>query len=214
MSTKEPEVPLVFHPSNEPYLGRELLYHFDQLISSCLEQNASVAPRTHHIVLPDTQQMACIVIPQAISIALSIRELLRQGYLFGAKVLIRPMVERSAILLYIHLCPNEIEKWNHGWQFDEAPSLAKMLETIQENTKQPVKVKGYQLTEEMNCMLHGRPDSALANLIILDKEHIGYSVSKILDRPDLCDEICAEIIPWLVVVQAMMTAYFGETKDD
>ena len=110
MSMHKPEHPLVFHPGNEPYLGRELLYHFDQLISSCLEQNASVAPRTHHVTLSETQRMACIVIPQAISIALSIRELLRQGYLFGAKVLLRPLIERAAILLYIHKCPDGIEK--------------------------------------------------------------------------------------------------------
>lgn len=214
MSTYKPEIPLVFHPGNEPYLGRKLLYNFDQLISSCLEQNSSIAPRTHQIELSDTQKMACIVIPQAISIALSIRELIRQGYLFGAKVLIRPMVERSAILQFIHICPNEIEKWNRGWRHGDAPSLSKMFEVIQERMKRPEKIKGVQITDEMNSMLHGRPESALSNLITLDNEHLGFSVSKILNRPDLCDDICAEVSLWLIVVQAMMTAYFEKTEDD
>ena len=84
MSDKEPKV--TYTPSDEPYLGRELLYHFDQLISCCLEQNALVAPATHKIQLHETQKMACQVIPQSISIALSIRELVRQGYLFGAHI--------------------------------------------------------------------------------------------------------------------------------
>jgi hypothetical protein len=204
------EHPLVFSPDNEPYIGRELLYHFDQLISSCLEQNASVAPTTHNVTLSDAQRMACNVIPQAISIALSIRELLRQGYLFGAKVLIRPLVERAAMLLYLHECPEHIEKWKRGWQYGDAPSLAKMLEVIQERMKRANMIRGFTLTDEMNSMLHGRPDSAVANLIPMDDNRVGYAASKILNRPDLCDDICANIIPWLVVVQAMMSAYFSD----
>lgn len=199
--------PVVFSPDNEPYLGRELLFHFDQLIYSCLEQNASIAPKTHHITLSDAQRMACIVIPQTISIALSIRELLRQGYLFGAKVLLRPLVERAAMLLYLQECPQDIEKWKRGWIYGDAPSLAKMLEVIQEHIKKNV-VKGFRLTDEMNSLLHGRPDSGFANLILLGDNRTGYAVSKILNRPDLCDDVCANVIPWLVIAQAMMSAYF------
>jgi len=36
--------PIIFTPDNEPYLGRELLFHFDQIISSAMEQNAVTAP--------------------------------------------------------------------------------------------------------------------------------------------------------------------------
>ena len=36
-------IPVVFTPGNEPYLGRELLFHFDQLISSAMEQNSRTA---------------------------------------------------------------------------------------------------------------------------------------------------------------------------
>ena len=214
MSTHKPEVPLYSIQGTNHTLAVNCSMTFDQLISSCLEQNSSIAPKTHQIELSETQKMACIVIPQAISIALSIRELIRQGYLFGAKVLIRPMVERSAILQFIHICPNEIEKWNRGWQHGDAPSLAKMFEVIQERMKRPEKIKGAQITNEWNSMLHGRPESALANLITLDNEHLGFSVSKILNRPDLCDDRCAEVSLWLIVVQAMMTAYFEETEDD
>ena len=97
------QIPVVFTPDNEPYLGRNLLFHFDQIVGSLMEQNASTAPTSHSRVLSDHQRMACQVIPQAISLTLSIRELIRQGYLFGAHVLVRPLVERAAILLYLHL---------------------------------------------------------------------------------------------------------------
>ncbi len=98
-------MPVVFTPDNEPYLGRKLLFAFDQLISSTMEQNAATAPTTHGRALSDRQRMACQVIPQSLSIALSIRELIRQGYLFGAHVLVRALVERATILLYLHFYP-------------------------------------------------------------------------------------------------------------
>ena len=123
--------PIVFTPDNEPYLGRPLLFHFDQIISSAMEQNGRTAPTTHGRSLSDHQRMAAQVIPQTISIMLSIRELIRQGYLFGAHVLVRAMVERTAILLYLHLYPEKIDSWNRGWHLNDAPGLAKMFDAIQ-----------------------------------------------------------------------------------
>lgn len=41
------------------------------------------------------QQMARQQATQAINIALSVREQIRQGYLFGAVVLLRPLAERA-----------------------------------------------------------------------------------------------------------------------
>jgi hypothetical protein len=69
----DPELtPVIFTPDNEPYLGRELLFHFDQLISSAMEQNSITAPTSHGRILTDHQSMACQIIAQALSITLSI----------------------------------------------------------------------------------------------------------------------------------------------
>jgi hypothetical protein len=204
------EMPVVFTPDNEPYLGRTLLFHFDQLISSALEQNATTAPKSHGRALTDHQRTACQVIPQAVSIALSIRELVRQGYLFGAHVLLRALVERAAILLYLISYPDEIDRWNRGWHQHDAPSLAKMFDAIQAKWQHNPMVRGGELTTTMNSLLHAKPDSAPWNLIPLDDTRVGHAVSKILNRPDLCDELCAQAIPWLTVIQAMMVAYFPD----
>lgn len=91
-----------------------MLFHFDQLIVSALEQNSVTAPKSQGRELTDHQGMAGLIVPQALSIAISIRELLRQGYLFGAHVLIRALVERAAILIYLDLFPEEIDRWNRG----------------------------------------------------------------------------------------------------
>ena len=206
METKE--MPVVFTPEDEPYLGRAGLFHFDRLISSVLEQNAVLAPTSHGRQLSDAQQMACQVVPQALSIMLSIRELIRQGYLFGAHVLVRALVERAAILLYIHLHPEEVVRLNQGWHHGDAPSLAKMLDAIQ--AKNPIEsaVRGKDLTASMNSLMHAKPDSAPWNLVSIGENTLGHAVSKILNRPELCDDLCANVIPWVVVIQAMMAAFF------
>jgi hypothetical protein len=204
------KIPVVFTPDNEPYLGRTLLFHFDQLICSVMEQNSVIAPTSHKRILTDKQKMACQVVAQALSIALSIRELIRQGYLFGGHVLLRALAERAAILLYLHLYPAEIDKWNRGWKHNEAPSLATMFEKIQAKQQPGSPIRGGDLTASMNSLLHSKPDCAPWNLVQLWEDGFGHAVSKILDRPELCDELCANAIPWLVVVQGMMAAYFPD----
>lgn len=200
--------PVVFTPDNEPYLGRNLLFHFDQIICSAMEQNTVTAPTSHNIQLTDHQHMACQVIAQALSITLSIRELIRQGYLFGAHVLLRPLVERSIILLYLHRYPEKIELWKQGWHHKEAPGLANMFEAIQRKWEYPEVIPGRVLTASMNSLLHAKPDSAPWNFIPLSDNSVGHAVSKIINRPDLCDDLCANVIPWVAVVQAMMASYF------
>lgn len=205
------ETPVVFTPDNEPYLGRTLLFHLDQVIISAMEKNATTAPKSRGRTLTDHQRMACQVIPQALSITLSIRELIRQGYLFGAHVLLRALVERAAILLYLNLYPDKIDRWNRGWHLnDNAPGLAKMFDEIQIKWQRDPLVRGRDLTATMNSLLHAKPDSAPWNLVPLSESEVGHAVSKILNRPDLCDDLCANTIPWLDVIQSMMAVYFPD----
>jgi hypothetical protein len=211
-SMESPTSSIIFTPDNEPYLGRKLLYTLDILISAVMEQNTKIAPQTHTLPLTDHQQMACQVIPQAISIALSIRELIRQGYLFGAHVLLRALVERAAILLYLFHFPEEIEKWKGGWHSPKAPSLAKMFDKIQTKIANAPNVRGGDLTAHMNSLLHAKPDSAPWNIVSLGDDKIGYAASKILERPELCDDLCANMIPWLSIVPAMMAFYFPDQQ--
>ena len=85
-----------------------------------------------------------------------------------------------------------------------------MLEAIQKSGNRPEIAKGADLTAPFNSLLHGKPDSAPWNTIALDGGKPGYASSKILDRPDLCDDVCAQALTWLVIVMAMMLAYFPD----
>ena len=200
----------VYSPDDEPYLGRETVLAFDKLIIACLETNSEIAPLTHKIDKTDLQWAACQLIPQGISIALSIRELVRQGYLFGALVLMRPLAERTTILLYLHRNPSKVQIWKRGWKYGERPSFAKMLKVIAgENFPG---IEG-EITRLLNSLSHGDPESAVWSLVQLDAGGVGHGVSKIVDNPALCDKVCLDASTWLAVLLGMMSAIFPEAID-
>lgn len=195
----------IYTPDNEPYLGRETVFAFDNSIIACMEANARIAPYTHKIEKSELQWAACQIIPQGISIALSIRELVRQGYLFGAIVLMRSLMERATIILYLHHNPEKIEIWKRGWKHKERPSLSEMLDSI---GKDRFPNMGGAITSSYNSLTHGDPESAAWNLIQSKDGKIGYSVSKIIDDPSLCDKICLEGSTWILVLTSMASAIF------
>ena len=130
MSTPTKSQKVVFTPDDEPYLGREAVCVLDRLIVVCLETNSRIAPRTHEIEKNDLQWAACQIIPAGISLTLSIRELVRQGYMYGALVLLRPLTERAITILYLQKFPDKIDLWTRGWNHKERPNLAKMFNEI------------------------------------------------------------------------------------
>src|SRR5579871_4730804 len=110
------ERPVIFMPDNEPYLGLQSVLWFDRIIVWALEGNQRVASFTHahKNELSALQKAASQIIPQGINIALSIRELVRQGYLFPALVLMRPLIERAAVLSYLNANPIAVALWESG----------------------------------------------------------------------------------------------------
>ena len=211
MKNSDTENPAVYSPSNEPYLGRESVRAFDNMIVACLEANAVVAPRTHVVDPTALQRAANQIIPQGLSLALSIRELVRQGYLFGALVLLRPLVERAAILRYLVEQPDKLEIWERGWRHRERPSLATMLNALGKDSFPDI---GKELTRPYNSLTHGDPASSRWNLIKIGEESLGYSVSKILNNPALCDSICAEAATWLSIFMVTMLEIYPDKKVD
>ena len=83
-----------------------------------------------------------------------------------------------------------------------------MFEEIQKQQDREEFVRGFELTKIYNSLIHGKPDSGPWNYVVLSDVSIGHASSNIIDRPDLCDEISAQVIPWVAVIQAMMAAYF------
>ena len=205
------KTPAVFTPDNEPYLGRESVFQYDQVIMSCMEINSEISIYTHQNLdsLSDLQRAATQIIPQGVNLALSIRELVRQGYLFAALVLMRPLIERAAIISYLHANPEEVATWKNGWKFKERPPLSKMLETMSGNADIE---EAKKICEMFGHIVHGDPVGAEWNLVSKQNGGLGYSTGKILNDPDLCDFICYQSYLYLIVLMGMMSACFPALK--
>jgi hypothetical protein len=204
--------PSVFTPDNEPYLGRQALLTFDQEIPFSLWVSSHIAAytRSHRDELTDLQRAACQIVPQGINLALSIREFIRQGYLFAALVLVRPLIERAAIISYICDHPEAIEKWKGGWRFRERPPLSTMLHSMARGAAEFEVAK--DICEHYGHIVHGDPVSAEWNRIPLDDGSLGYAVGKVLNNPSLCDELALQGWAYLRILVARATSCFPEVK--
>lgn len=203
--------PAVFTPGNEPYLGMPAILWFDRIIVWALAGNRLVAAYTHEhsATLSALQRAGCQIIPQGINIALSIRELLRQAYLFPALVLMRPLVERAAVISYLCLHPEAVALWEKGWEHKKRPSLPKMLEAMSGN-KDVEAAKNVCAVH--NHIVHGDPVGALSNLVQLGDGRAAYASGKVLGNPDLANNIAMEAQCYLVVVASRMGHVFPEVQ--
>jgi hypothetical protein len=209
--TQHREIPPVFTPGNEPYLGLESLLWFDRIICWSLESNTKVArwTRQNSNTLTGLQRAGCQIIPQGISIALSIRELIRQAYLFSALILVRPLIERAAVVSYLDSHPDAVAEWESGWRHGARPSLATMLASMAGGV--PIS-DAQKICSAHNHMIHGDPLSCCNNLIALPGGAAGYASSKILNNPKLCDEIAMESQCYLIVLSGRMSSIFPNVE--
>ena len=167
-----------------------------------------MAPYTRQIALSALQRAACKLIPQGINIALGIRELVRQGYLFPALVLMRPLIERTATLSYLIAHEDAAPAWEGGdWRGSKGPGLNAMLDSmgggIDQNAAKMVCRTFHQID-------HADPAASQWNLVPLGDGGFGYAASKLIDNPELCDFICYQSYCYLIVMTAAMGSCFPD----
>ena len=107
-------------------------------------------------------------IPSTLNLVFSFHELLLQGWLYPAEVLVRPFAERLGTLTYFATNPKEaIKKWDDGWKMGKRPSLEErlkllpttstspMLSQIDWNAVKEAKDIVISLTDSLNSAIHG-----------------------------------------------------------
>lgn len=170
-----------FNPDNEPYLGRESVFQFDQMIQAAMEENAKIGPWTHGRKLTPLQMAATELLPHGFSITLSIRELVRQGYLISAEILLRPLIERAAVISYLCETPTALSLWEAGWPHKSRPPLYKMLAAMKrtggvaEETEDLAK----QITQHFNAIVHADPLGARKQVTRLADSRVGFTASAV-----------------------------------
>lgn len=90
----------------------------------------------------------------------------RQGYLFGAKVLVRPLTERAVTMVYLFKKPDAQQIWDDGWKHGKRPNLQQMVEYLNSTLSQGAlpSMKGF--THALNSATHGDPLSAQWNVVL------------------------------------------------
>lgn len=198
----------VFTPDNEPYLGLEALLCFDNVIVWGLEKNTRAAAYTHKNkpTLTPLQHAACQIIPQGINIALSIRELVRQGYLFSSIVLMRPLVERAAVISYLAENPQAVQLWESGWSHGKRPALPTMIQSMSGASIDADEAR--EICAAHNHIVHADPVSTYYNLVHLGDGSAAYASGKMLDNPNLTQSIAMEALSFLIVLIGQLAKIF------
>jgi len=180
----------VYLPHNEPYLGRVALLQLDREIPRALQENLAVAKHTFEITKTPLQAAACELIPQTISIALSVRELLRQGYVFSAVILLRPMLERLALMVFLRDHPDKVASWHKGWDRKAQPSFNVLMDhLVKSNDRASTEAERQQFSALLHKVVHPDPAAAIWNLT--EREGApAFASGKLIDAPDACD-FCA-----------------------
>ncbi len=199
------ESPVLFSPDNEPYLGRKPLYVLDTSISSAMKTVEKIAPLTLEVD-DDQLKKACLdLVPGGISLALSIRELIRQAHLYSAYVLTRPLAERAFTSLYLFHNHQDLPLWKKGWPYNERPRLAEIMRRLD--------AKGVLGTANplngLNSLIHGDPSSSQFLLFEDEEGEIKISLSRNLLRPDICNDICSLTISFIAILMGVASGTFG-----
>lgn len=179
-----PRIEPVYLPHNEPYLGHPQLLAFDQAIPTAMRINTEVAQRTFGASLSPLQTAATEIIPQGISIALSIRELIRQAYLYSAGILIRPLVERTGTIYYLRAHPDALAAWRGGWPRRSQPSLDALLAVLHPTAAADTQES---LRTMMHKLVHSDPAGSVYNMFRRDDGALVFASGKIIDQPDACN---------------------------
>lgn len=189
-----------------------MLHQFDLMIVAAMEQQHRVGPwtRENRERLSRLQLAACQIVPGALSIALGIRELIRQAYLFPGFMLLRPLVERAATISYLAETPAALDLWEEGWPYSKRPRLPDLLSSMR--TGQPpsgvADLEARKVANHYNALVHGDPVAAQANIVLGATGEPTHTVSKDLDSPDKADDLASHGAMYLIVLIARTAQIF------
>lgn len=174
----------IFTPDNEPYLGRVPIWLFDEMLPLTIRNWQSVERHVRRKNdLSDIEMAAVNLFPATISLATSVRELLRQGYIFGAVTLLRPLVERAFTLAHLEKHRELLEEWKAGWRYRKRPDLKTMVQGIEFDWSN----EGENPFNYLNRYIHADPAS-IDLVFRSDGDDYGFIVTKDLSNPAKCDE--------------------------
>jgi len=199
----------VYLPGDEPYLGRESVLTFDLTIPRALEIHAEIGRRTFGAAQTPLQQAAAALIPQGVSIALSIRELIRQAYLYSAAILLRPLVERTGMVQFFTMNDEAVVAWHSGWPRASQPSFHQLVKLVMPKASE----EEHDLTGQiLHKLVHADPKGSVFNIFEREDGSLAFSSGKDLHQPKKADAVSVLACHCLRRLTATSVYVFGHEQ--
>jgi hypothetical protein len=197
----------VYSPDNEPYLGNEHVHVFDLTISRAMQFLNEAGHRTFAFSMNPLQTAAAEIIPQGVSIVLSIREMIRQAYLYPAAILVRPLVERTGMVQYLVMNPKAVVAWHAGWPRKSQPDFQKLLDLVDSTSSAEEK----EITRQvLHKLVHSDPQGSKFNLFAQTDGSLAYASGKEIGQPKKAEAISKMASKCLRQLTATSVALFGQ----
>lgn len=120
----------------------------------------------------------------------------------------RPLIERTATISYLINHEEAASEWERGdWKGSKGPGLVKMLEEMAGSADVSAAKLVCRTFHEVD---HADPGASKWNLVSLGDSGLGYSVSKLVDNPQLCDFVCSQSYCYLIVLTAAIGSCFPD----
>jgi hypothetical protein len=174
-------------PAEGHYGGLKSLGMLDDALSSAqmsvgaLAFSSNTAPARYRNT-PLQDAVVGLILP-TISVAAAIRELLSQAYVPAARILMRPLWERTAIVDYIVTQPDGLTRWLSGKQ----PSLLQLLKLIFADDD-PNGEMSRMSVREFHSVIHADP-RALRKFLSIDIEGFVYSAGRTYGLDEIVEGI-------------------------
>lgn len=131
------------------------------------------------------------LVPIGISIACSIRELVRTGYIPSARILVRPLIERVATTEYISNNELAAADWIAGWPRKKRPSLAQLLSLLEKGHKEDWAIYQRFMVDGFNEAIHPSPAGDSTFMSENEEGQSVYWFEAVPSAFELADNVCA-----------------------
>ncbi|MBG0820491.1 hypothetical protein HS048_07055 [Planomonospora sp. ID91781] len=153
------------------------------------------------------QKSSLQLIPASSSIAKSIRQLIKEGYLLSAMALFRPLIERVATLSYLSKNSEAVDLWEAGWPHGQRPSLQKRLITLMPGASEEILADFTTAVTKYNSLVHGDPLAAQQSLMQTSEHDVAYAPDRDYATPGRASGIALEtaiaVVFLLVIIDTL-----------
>lgn len=163
--------------------------------------------RTFTTSMTPLQTAAAEIIPQGVSIVLSIREMIRQAYLYPAAILVRSLVERTGMVQYLLVNPKAVAAWHAGWLRKLQPDFQKLLNLVDSTSSAEEK----EVTRRvLHTLVHSDPQGSKFNMFAQTDGSLAYASGKESSQPKKAEAISKMASKCLRQLTATSVALFGQ----